>query len=339
MSPTMNIDEMIDSLNSTQTYLFMESLYARNNESPVFHKKSVSSTYRELFLKVVEIVVEGFKNKNVKSPRDLPFTSIFSLGEMVVYASTRNSDILLEVMRPDYLSNFLPCHLLNVAILSSKVSIQLNKNFSEQTEIAVAGLLHDIGMAFIDQSVFSHEGNLSEEEKNIIRNHPEEGYKILEIMENQLPWLVKVVLEEHKREDGSGYPANVNGELHPYSKIIGLCDTFEALTHKRHHRNAYHPADVMKAIVKKVRSAEHVPNMVKALIETVSLYPVGSFVILNNEKVAQVVRAIPKNPLRPDIQIFEKDSNQTTTCRLIEETNLHIAGIVYDDNYQPLPPN
>lgn len=332
------VNDLIHSLEVTPAFPVVESLYARNNDSPVFAQKSVARSYKDLFLKVEDVVLKSFVHSRSRQTRELPFTSLYAISEMINYLlPTHSPELLIEAMRPDYLDHYFPCHLLNVAILSCKLGNELKMKPREVVDLGVAALVHDLGMALLDPSLFTHDRRFSEEERKSVENHPTIAYDFLAKVRSEFPWLARVVLEEHKKENGKGYPSDLSGELHPYSKIIGICDTFEALTHRRFHRKAFHPADAMRIILQG-RGVDYATSVVKGMVEAFSLYPVGSFVCLNNEKVAKVVESISGNPLRPNVRLVGGDPHATSIIRLSKETHLHIAGIVHDETYQELKP-
>ncbi len=104
--------------------------------------------------------------------------------------------------------------------------------------VYLAGLLHDIGKIGIDEAVLRKEGKLTEQEFDRIRKHPSIGAGILRGIK-QMRDIVPGVLCHHERADGKGYPNGLAGERIPLTgKIIGLADSFDAMTSKRAYRNA-----------------------------------------------------------------------------------------------------
>ena len=105
-------------------------------------------------------------------------------------------------------------------------------------KIYLAGLLHDIGKMGIDDAVLRKEGKLTEQEMNDIRKHPSIGAGILSGIK-QMRDIVSGVLCHHERTDGKGYPNGLMGEQIPLvGKIVGLADSFDAMTSKRTYRGA-----------------------------------------------------------------------------------------------------
>lgn len=108
----------------------------------------------------------------------------------------------------------------------------------EINRLYLAGLLHDIGKIGVDESVLCKNGKLTDEERACIQRHPAIGAGILRGIK-QMRDIVPGVLCHHERIDGKGYPKGLQGEEIPLSaRIIGLADSFDAMTSKRVYRNA-----------------------------------------------------------------------------------------------------
>ncbi len=105
-------------------------------------------------------------------------------------------------------------------------------------KIYLAGLLHDIGKIGIDEAVLCKQGKLTEQELSRIRKHPSIGAGILREIK-QMRDIVPGVLCHHEQVDGKGYPNGLVGEQIPLTgKIVGLADSFDAMTSKRTYRDA-----------------------------------------------------------------------------------------------------
>jgi HD-GYP domain-containing protein (c-di-GMP phosphodiesterase class II) len=117
-------------------------------------------------------------------------------------------------------------------------------------EIYLAGLLHDIGKIGIDETVLRKRGRLTEQEFSRIRVHPSIGAGILREIK-QMRNIVPGVLCHHERVDGKGYPNGLTGEQIPLTgKIVGLADSFDAMTSKRTYRDAMTVEQALKEIEK-----------------------------------------------------------------------------------------
>jgi HD-GYP domain-containing protein (c-di-GMP phosphodiesterase class II) len=133
-------------------------------------------------------------------------------------------------------------HSERVAIISRWIAERISETQPLEEEeihrIYLAGLLHDIGKIGIDEHVLQKNGRLTPEEWRCIQRHPSIGASILRDIK-QMHDIVPGVLCHHERVDGSGYPSGLRGDEIPLTgRIVGLADSFDAMTSKRVYRDA-----------------------------------------------------------------------------------------------------
>ncbi len=117
----------------------------------------------------------------------------------------------------------------------------------EANDIANACMLHDVGMVSVPRSIVSKASNLSNEEWEIVKQHPAVGADILDEAIHDVFKIAKTVaLSHHERWDGSGYPLGLKGENIPLvGRICGLCDVFDTLTHPRAYKTPMSADEVL----------------------------------------------------------------------------------------------
>ena len=133
-------------------------------------------------------------------------------------------------------------HSERVAYISRWIAERLSRQEPLDEEqihkVYLAGLLHDIGKIGIEETVLRKDGKLTEQEYDRIKKHPSIGAGILREIQ-QMREIVPGVLCHHERIDGKGYPNGLVGEEIPITgKIVGLADSFDAMTSKRTYRDA-----------------------------------------------------------------------------------------------------
>jgi len=133
-------------------------------------------------------------------------------------------------------------HSERVAFISRWIAEHLSEQEPQEEgqihKVYLAGLLHDIGKIGIEEAVLRKNGKLTEQEFSRIKKHPSIGAGILREIQ-QMRDIVPGVLCHHERVDGRGYPNGLVGEKIPLTgKIVGLADSFDAMTSKRTYRNA-----------------------------------------------------------------------------------------------------
>jgi HD-GYP domain-containing protein (c-di-GMP phosphodiesterase class II) len=194
-------------------------------------------------------------------------------------------------------------HMVNTAVFAIKIGQGAGCRPEELPWLGLAACLHDVGMVIVPNRILDKPEALTEEETALVRRHPEKGFRILHGLGAEFEWLANVVLQEHEREDGSGYPRGLMGqEIHEYAKIIGLADAYEALTHTRPYRSRRGPFEVIKELMTSGR-AKFPDRALKGLIRGLSAFPVGSYVRLNSTEIARIVATNPSFPLRPVVEI------------------------------------
>jgi HD-GYP domain-containing protein (c-di-GMP phosphodiesterase class II) len=129
-------------------------------------------------------------------------------------------------------------HSERVARLSFEIGEILGLEETACQEIYVAGILHDVGKIGVPDRVLLKAGALSDEEFNIIKQHPEIGYRIIEQL-GKLHFTLPGVLYHHEHWDGQGYPQGLAGDNIPLmARIIAVADSFDAMTSSRPYRHA-----------------------------------------------------------------------------------------------------
>jgi HD-GYP domain-containing protein (c-di-GMP phosphodiesterase class II) len=198
----------------------------------------------------------------------------------------------------------LPAHMVNVAIFAVKIGQGLGYGRDELRRLALAASLHDVGMLAVPQRILEKPGALSPDELTLVREHPKKGSRILQALGPEYDWVATVALQEHEREDGSGYPGGLKMDgIHEHAKIVGLADSYEALTRPRPYQKQRAPFDALKEVTGR---SQHLfaHNVLKGFIQGLSAYPVGSLVRLNSGEVARVVATHPALPLRPVVEVL-----------------------------------
>jgi len=145
-------------------------------------------------------------------------------------------------------------HSERVAFVSRWIAERLSEQEQLDEEqihmIYLAGLLHDIGKIGVEEAVLRKKGKLTEQEFNRIKQHPLIGAGILHEIK-QMRDIVPGVLSHHERVDGKGYPDGLIGEQIPLTgKIVGLADSFDAMTSKRTYRDAMNVEQALAEIEK-----------------------------------------------------------------------------------------
>jgi len=157
-------------------------------------------------------------------------------------------------------------HTTRVGELAAEIAKEMNLPFEEIEKIRIAGILHDIGKLAIPDSILAKQGPLTVEEREVIKTHSEEGYKILSkislFRERGIP---VYVLYHHERLDGKGYPRGISGRDLPLgANIISIADTYDAISTPRPYNKHYASEQKAIEIIKNERGKQFYPEVVDA---------------------------------------------------------------------------
>ncbi len=144
----------------------------------------------------------------------------------------------------------LKTHSFNVGRMARKLAAQLGIPPMEVEQITVAGILHDVGMRELNYDTLYVKRTLTDEELSLLRQHPRVGAYLLE----DIPWpypIAPLVKHHHERWDGGGYPDGIKGDEIPLgSRIIHLCEAFDAMTSPTSYRSVlsdYQALDILES--------------------------------------------------------------------------------------------
>ena len=194
--------------------------------------------------------------------------------------------------------------LVDSAILAATIANFMNLPEDYIDDIVIGALLHDCGMLRVPNTILKKNGQLSDTEMQTVAAHTVYGYKAVlsEFMYTER--VAMLVLQHHERWDGKGYPNGLDKEsIEIGARIIAVVDAFVAMTSQKTYRNALLGYDAMKTLLAdKGRRFDY--EVIKAMIQSVGVYPIGSIVLMNDTSIARVVGIAAEAPLRPSIRVL-----------------------------------
>lgn len=199
--------------------------------------------------------------------KELDTQGACALIERLVNNVLLGNDKILFLTTNNYREDWLCYHTVNITILAIKIGQHSKYPFDHLVYLGGLALLHEMGC-------------------------PEGETRDLEGLEKQE--LIQQFIQGEQIKESFVKEA---------LKIIAVLDVYESFTHERHYREKMAPYEVLKAIISAGEAVFNI-EVVKEIIETFSVYPLGSFVRLNTEEVAQVVRINHDFPLRPEVVIL-----------------------------------
>ncbi len=298
--------------------------------------KSMKTTDESSRMEAVQVVYDGY-SEYIKSVythyathRELNYEEISStIKELCMYIRENRQRILRITPTMEARNkNFLVSHSMRSTVLALTIGLQLHMPLEKLIELGVACLLHEIGMIRLPPQLYMNAKPLSATEFAQMTTHTVLGYNIAK--DANFPLSVQLgILEHHERETGSGYPRHLaSNKISLYAKIIAVACSYEAISAPRHFRDAHTTYDAMVEMLKNANH-QYDDTVVKALLYTLSLYPIGAYVYLSNGKIAQVVDVNPSNQKNPLVQIIgETEPDGSPKTAQTNDTNLKIIRVM-----------
>ena len=292
-------------------------------------------------------ISDNLKTKALKEIRDTYYEFKLSSGKVSPYMIKKLSsivnNIVTELLHKDSLAynvidfknydTYTFQHCLNSAILSISTGISLGLSEQRLNELGLAGMLHDIGKMLIPKEILNKPGKLTNEEYEIIKEHPVNATKQLKYLVSTE--VLRAIEDHHEKIDGTGYPhGKSNNNINFYAKILSISDVYDALTSDRPYRKSVFPNEVVEYLMgcgDKHFDYEILQHFMKIIVA----YPVGTFVKLSNNQLAVVIRNYPENVSRPLVRIINDDGTVGEDIDLLHDTEyMDITVVDMGYNYE-----
>jgi HD-GYP domain-containing protein (c-di-GMP phosphodiesterase class II) len=240
------------------------------------------STFQSLYSTVEEAIGAG------RTGRGLDLDRARNTSDMLMKAADGQVHDIMQLIRyPDY-DTYTVGHCVRVAMFAVMVGRRLQLPEPQLNELGVSALLHDVGKGRIPQEILYKPGRLDERERAIIEQHPQLGVQILLESSHSSEMAIAAAWGHHRRYDRKGYPKmTIPSREGPISRIINVCDVYEALTAIRPYKKALTGRKALEIML--ADEGWFCPSALSAFCGAVGLYPAGSRVLLDDGHQAKVL--------------------------------------------------
>lgn len=312
-------DRYIDRLrNLGIDFLFIEDELTAD----LIPEDTIREETRKRAVDTISKTMNSFKDQTVTKGRTIApdmgrnFRTVF--GQIMEDLSTR-PNMLVNLTSIHAMDAYVFQHSFNVAVLAGIMGIAKGFNRNQLEELGIGALLFDIGMTKVPPKLLANTGSLSADEHAIVRNHTKDGFDILRKYHDISIVSAHCAFQHHERFNGSGYPRGLKeNEIHMYAQIVGLADTFDALTSPRPHRKRYTASEAIEFLFAAGGTFFDL-DLIKLFCRHISIYPISTSVLLSTGQVGVVSANNELAVHRPRVRIImEADGTQPASQYEIE---------------------
>ncbi len=246
--------------------------------------------------------VRGFVD-DVRRGKDIDYREATPLVDNLIDSVFRNETACATLFKLRWFDEYTYTHSINVSILAIILGRHMDMDRPTLQKLGIAGLYHDVGKARVPEAILNKPGKLTEQEFQVMKGHPLEGYRIMEGQPGLDPEVSRAVLEHHERIDGTGYPRGLaKGKIGRFSRIISVVDVYDALTSRRVYKDPIPPAKAL-GMMYQWRDRDFTPQAIENFIRCMGVFPVGSLVRLSNGEYGIVATANAVRPTKPEVKV------------------------------------
>ncbi|MFL6708421.1 MAG: HD-GYP domain-containing protein [Massilia sp.] len=234
---------------------------------------------------------------------------ISPMVENITESILRNPGALTSLLRIKSADDYTFLHSVSVCTLLVAFARSRGMDGDTTYQAGLGGLLHDTGKAMVPDHILNKPGRLTEEEFEVIRKHPRDGYDFLLQTPGigQIP--LDITLHHHERRDGSGYPDKQGQEqISELAQMAAIVDVYDAITADRVYHKGMSAAEALRKIYEWSKFHFN-PAYVQEFMRCVGIYPVGTMVMLQSGRLGVVAEAHPTNLLAPKVNVFFSSKN------------------------------
>jgi len=237
-----------------------------------------------------------------RSGRQVDVAALDPVAERMVQSAFRNPHALAGISRIKTKDEYTFMHCVGVSALLVSFAKEMDLPQQQVHDIAVGGLVHDIGKSLVPQNVLNKPGRLTDDEFVKMKDHVSYSRDLLQGPPGISGTALDVALLHHERMDGGGYPNGRGGKrISLIGRMSAIVDVYDALTSVRVYKDAWEPTQAMKKLIE--WSPDHFDGeLVQRFVRCIGIYPVGSVVALASGRVGIVLEQ-GENLMQPMIRV------------------------------------
>ena len=279
---------------------------------------------REAVLASIEGAFEG-----VKSGQTISQPAVHGAAQALVQKALAHPALIAEILLIDSLNQIdktLYAHVVDTAVYSILVGLQMGWDEGLLERVGVGGLLHDVGYMRLPHNIVKAHWE-GRNDEILLQKHVVMGETLIKRQPDFSEDIAQMVREHHAYQDGSGYPERLGSDLISDSgQLIGIVDYFDELITVGGPSGAFPVALAIRRLYQEAQQEKFSIPYIEAMIRVLGVFPVGTVVQLSTGEQAVVIKQHPEMGLKPFVKIFLSASGKKLdppqVCDLSQDSNL-----------------
>lgn len=300
----------------------------------VVSSESESHTARKILLSANAVMKNMMTD--IRLGKQVDVEVVNPLAEKIMASVERNKDTLISLARIKTKDDYTFMHSVSVSALM--ITFARANDFDEATirEVAIGGLLHDIGKMITPNEILNKPGKLTDDEFVIMRNHVVESQELLKDRTDLSKNVTDVIFQHHEKIDGTGYPLKLTGDQQStIGKMSAIVDIYDALTSVRIYKAAWEPCATLKKMMQWTDNHLDKEQMMR-FIRCVGIYPVGTLIEMDSGRIGIVLDQHESSLMQPIVRFMYKKNSGYQLPKVVDlskEKHDQIIGAVAPETY------
>jgi HD-GYP domain-containing protein (c-di-GMP phosphodiesterase class II) len=316
-----------------------QDVFGEKGSAAAVDPRTIRRRRAQVLFQRTEAVVQDFWER-IRDRNSLEASPIQRVVHQLIDEVAHDEDVLLEFAALKDFDEYTFYHSVNVAIYSIAVGMRLGLGRTRLASLGFAALLHDIGKVRLPRDLITKPTEYNDNDWEQIRRHPALGALTIASVRRinaDVATAMAAAFEHHLKADLSGYPAVTRQrEMHLFSRIVTICDVFDAMTAGRvYQKIPIPPEESIRRIIYKGREW-YDPLVLKAFISVVGIFPVGTLTRLSDGSLGVVIRNNTEDLYCPHVLVIRSAAGASVREKVHlardEETSpghcLHITAVL-----------